>query len=52
MVRSFGKVGEYETRCRFPKLGKARDRVYEFTITDPVKVAIVSAISNHKVGIT
>jgi hypothetical protein len=52
MVRSFGKVGEYETRCRFPKLGKARDRVYEFTITDPVKVAIVSAISNHKVGIS
>lgn len=50
MQRSFGKVGEYKTRCRFPKLGKARDRVYEFTITDPVKVSIVSAVSHHKAG--
>lgn len=51
MRRSFGKMGEWRRRCRFPKLGKARDRVYEFTITDPVKVAIVGASSNHSVGL-
>lgn len=50
MRRSLGKVGEYRRRCRFPKLGKARDRVYEFTITDPVKVVIVGASTHHQVG--
>jgi hypothetical protein len=46
----FGKVGEYRRRAIARKLGKARDRVYEVEITDPVKVAIIDAVSDAKVG--
>lgn len=41
--RSFGKVGEYLTRARWLRLGRARDWLFKFRITDPVKVAIVAA---------
>lgn len=41
--RPIGKVGQYTTRCRWTKLGIARNRVYEITITDPVKVVLVGA---------
>jgi hypothetical protein len=48
--QSFGKIGEYRARVRYTKLGKARDRVYELVITDPVKVVIVDASSVAKAG--
>jgi hypothetical protein len=38
--KTLGKVGEYAVRPRWTKLGRARKRVYEITITDPVKVVI------------
>ena len=38
-----GKVGEYRARVKFNRLGQARDRVWEFSITDPVKVTILNA---------
>jgi len=38
-----GKVGEYKARCKFHRLGMARDRVYRVMITDPVKRVILSA---------
>jgi hypothetical protein len=41
-----GKIGEYYRRVFFRRLGmtlKLRDRVYELSGTDPVKVAIVGA---------
>jgi Phage stabilisation protein len=41
--RSFGKVGEYLKRAIFNRLGRARDWVFEFTITDPVKTVITQA---------
>lgn len=40
---SIGKIGDYRRRVRWRRLGYARDRVFEVTITDPVKVAIVGA---------
>jgi hypothetical protein len=40
---SFGAIGQTKTRAIWRRLGMARDRVFEVTITDPVKVAIVGA---------
>jgi len=37
---SFGKIGQTKTRAIFRRLGQARDRVFEVTISDPVFVAI------------
>jgi hypothetical protein len=45
-ARSMGKIGEYGRRVIWRRLGmtmKLRDRVYEISGTDPVKVAIVGA---------
>lgn len=43
---SMGKIGEYFRRAIFRRLGmtlKLRDRVYEISGTDPVKIAIMGA---------
>jgi hypothetical protein len=43
---SMGRTGQYGTRAIFRRLGmtlKLRDRVYEISGTDPVKVAIMGA---------
>jgi hypothetical protein len=43
---SMGRIGQYGTRAIFRRLGmtlKLRDRVYEISGTDPVKVAIMGA---------
>src|SRR5207253_855634 len=39
---SIGKQGEYAARVRWNRLGRARDRIYRLTITDPVKRVILS----------
>lgn len=44
--RSIGKIGEYRARVRWNKLGRARDRVYRITITDPIKRIILGAALN------
>jgi len=44
--KSMGKIGTYGTRTIWRRLGmteKIRDRVYEVSGTDPVKIAIVGA---------
>jgi hypothetical protein len=44
--KSMGKAGEYGKRVIWRRLGmtqKIRDRVYEVSGTDPVKIAIVGA---------
>lgn len=44
--RSGGAYGQYGTRIRWMRLGmttKLRDRVYELSMTDPVKIAIMGA---------
>jgi len=45
-----GKAGKYKNRCRWPRLGYARDRIFEVTVTDPVFRVIVSANLNSSVG--
>ena len=39
--RSIGKIGKRQARAIWRSLGRTRDRVYELTITDPVKRVIV-----------
>jgi hypothetical protein len=43
---SVGRVGEYMTRVRWMRLGRARDRVYRITITDPVPRVVIGAALN------
>lgn len=38
-----GRVGEYRRRVKADRLGMARDRVFEISISDPVKRAIMGA---------
>jgi hypothetical protein len=41
--KSMGKVGQYRKRVRWTRLGRAYDRIYRVTITDPVKRIIIGA---------
>jgi hypothetical protein len=41
-----GAIGKYGTRVRWNRLGRARDRVYRITITDPVRRVILGAALN------
>lgn len=38
-----GKIGEYQRRAVWRRLGYARDWVFKFVVTDPVKVVFISA---------
>jgi len=40
---SIGRMGKYTNRAIWRRLGMARDRVFEVSITDPVNAVIVSA---------
>ncbi len=40
---SFGGLGEYLTRVKWNALGASRDRVFRFTVSDPVKVVLVNS---------
>jgi hypothetical protein len=40
---TIGQQGRYKNRAIWRRLGMARDRVFEVSITDPVKAVIVSA---------
>jgi hypothetical protein len=39
-----GKTGEYGARARFTRLGSGRNRVWEISMTDPVKFAVFGAV--------
>ena len=41
--RPIGKIGEYENRALWTRLGQFRRRVMEVSVSDPVKVAIIDA---------
>lgn len=47
---SIGKIGEYKTRTIWRRLGQARDRVFEISVTDPVDTNIVDAQVDVEVG--
>lgn len=38
-----GRLGEYKTRLRWRRLGRSRDRIYRWAMTDPVKRVITGA---------
>ena len=38
-----GKIGQYRARARLRRLGSGRDRVFEISISDPVKRVILGA---------
>jgi len=40
---SMGKIGEYDRRAVWRRLGQSRERVYRVTITDPIKVVMIGA---------
>lgn len=47
---SIGRIGKYKNRAIWRRLGQARDRIFEVSITDPVKAVIVSANLKASVG--
>jgi hypothetical protein len=40
---SIGQLGKYRNRAIWRRLGTARDRIFEVSITDPVNAVIISA---------
>lgn len=47
-----GAIGAYSARCLFNRLGTGRDRVWELSMTDPVKFAVFGAIVDAEAGIS
>lgn len=41
--REFGAMGKYRARAVFNRLGRARDWLFKFRVTDPVKTVFVAA---------
>lgn len=48
--KSIGRIGKYKDRVIWRRLGTARDRIFEVSITDPVKAVIISADLEGDVG--
>jgi hypothetical protein len=44
--RAMGRQGQFKTRVRFARLGAAKDRVYRYAISDPVRRTLTSALLN------
>ena len=44
---TIGALGKYDTQVIWNKLGRSRDRIYEFTVTDPVFVQFNEIILNE-----
>jgi len=47
---SIGQVGEYSNRVRFTRLGAGRNRLWEISMTDPVKFAVFGAVVEGEPG--
>lgn len=48
---AIGRVGQYGTRAQFNRLGTGRNRVWEISMTDPVKFAVLGAIIEGELGL-
>ena len=48
---SLGQIGRWYTRARWQRLGSSRDRVFRVTVTDPVKVQLLSAYLDAEIGL-
>ena len=49
--QSMGKIGEYNKRLRWLRLGQSRNRMYRVQISDPVPRVIIAAHANMEVGL-
>ena len=47
---SLGRIGEYSNRVRFNRLGAGRNRLWEISMTDPVKFAVFGAVVEGEPG--
>jgi hypothetical protein len=45
-----GEIGRWYTRARWQRLGSSRDRVFRVTVTDPVKVQLLSCMLDVEIG--
>lgn len=50
LTSTLGRIGEYGARCRFHRLGSGRNRVFEFSVSDPVNVVILGAYLSATAG--
>ena len=48
--QSAGKVGEYKYRVIWRRLGRSRDRVFEFTVSDPIPWRLAAAYLQASAG--
>lgn len=44
--RSLGKIGKYDNRARWNRLGRSRGRRFRFKLTDPVKRTFIGLMAN------
>ncbi len=47
--RSIGAIGEYKARAIWRRLGSSRDRVFEISVSDPIKAVIVDAYAEVEI---
>ena len=45
-----GKIGQYGARAQFQRLGAGRNRVWELSLSDPVKFAVFGAVVEGEAG--
>jgi hypothetical protein len=45
-----GRTGEYRVRAAIHRLGRARDRVYRYAISDPVRRTLIQSVLDAEVG--
>ena len=45
-----GKIGKRNARCIWRRLGQSRDRIFEVSVSDPVKTVIINAHADVKAG--
>ena len=46
--RSMGRIGEYKTRTIWLRNGKSRDRIYRYSISDPVRRNLILATTKSR----
>ena len=47
---TIGKIGQYQNRAIWRRLGWSRDRIFEVVVTDPINAVIISANLKAEVG--
>lgn len=49
-TQTMGAIGEFKARANFARCGRSRDRIFEISGTDPVKVALLGAYVDIEEG--